>query len=376
MNLDTLDTIICDNCNHPIKINEVLINNLKDKISAEEHQKYQEQLKQARKEEAQKLANQNDIRMQEFEIKYEQSQKSNQELRDRLEKSIEKMSEAQEAQKNVETKFRAQLEEEKEAMLQEATQQAQNNYELKLAEKDKKIDDLKKQALNMQRSATQVSGQMTGEVLELQLENNLKNEFKTDLIEEVAKGVRGADVRQIVRNIQGIDCGLILWEAKRTKDWKNDWVEKLKNDALNIKANVSVIVSNVLPDRNKKGLMFYQGLWVTQPNYALALASLLRQRLIEVYQAKNNATHRNDGARALYDYVHSHEFIQKIESLAEIIKELKQGVLKERSAFEKLWAKREKQIDKIWQNTGQIVGSIEGVMDGKTPLLIKEFGIS
>ena len=151
------------------------------------------------------------------------------------------------------------------AAREEAQKKAAEQYQLELEQSNKKIADLQKQAVEMQRKATQASGQLKGEALELSFESSLKAEFPHDLIEEVAKGVRGADVQQTVRTVQGAVCGIILWESKNAKQWKDDWIYKLKDDTSAVKAHIPAMVSVVLPEESPAGIVCYQGVWVAKP---------------------------------------------------------------------------------------------------------------
>ena len=54
--------------------------------------------------------------------------------------------------------------------------------------------------------------------------------FPFDTIEPVPKGEFGGDSLQRVVSQSGVMSGTILWESKRTKNWSNGWLVKLRED--------------------------------------------------------------------------------------------------------------------------------------------------
>ncbi|OGD70644.1 hypothetical protein A3D09_00085 [Candidatus Collierbacteria bacterium RIFCSPHIGHO2_02_FULL_49_10] len=234
-------------------------------------------------------------------------------------------------------------------------------------EKDKVIDDLKKALDDAQRKANQGSQQTQGEVAELDLEETLKIRFLYDAIEPVGKGVRGADIRQVVKTSLGNVCGTILWESKRTKAWSAEWVTKLKDDLRSEKANVAVIVSTVLPEEAATGIGLVDGVWVVSYALYLVLAELLRQKLIDVAREKYVSQNKSSKAEVLYNYIVSHEFGQQVEAIVEVYQDMQSQIARERAAFEKLWKTREAQVNRLVGSTANIIGSLRGSVGSTLP---------
>ena len=159
-----------------------------------------------------------------------------------------------------------------------------NDYQLRLKELEKQLDDQKKLAEEMRRKAEQGSMQLQGEVQELALEAMLQSAFPFDLITEVGKGVKGADCIQTVRNNFGQECGKIIYESKRTKDFGGDWIEKLKADMRSLGADVAVIVTQAMP-KDMDGFGEKNGVWICQFTEARAMIALLRDSIIKVHMA-------------------------------------------------------------------------------------------
>jgi hypothetical protein len=285
---------------------------------------------------------------------------SSKELRDQLTLLTKELREARNAKENAELLAEKKIAEEEAKIREEVQKAADDKQRLNLAAKEKTITDLQKALDDAQRKAAQGSQQLQGEILELDLEQTLESAFRDDIITPIAKGVNGADISQTIRSQSGIECGIILWEIKRTKNWTDSWIPKLKNDLRNAKANVPVIISEVLPKQVEGDMGQLDGVWVVKPKLAIILATLLRRGLLDVGRERANAQNRGDKADALYGFVTSHEFVQQIESMVETYQEMNIQVTKERVAYERLWAQREKQAQKLLLNTATIIGSMQG----------------
>ncbi len=267
---------------------------------------------------------------------------------------------AEEARENLKLELAKQLDAERAAIAHRARQQALEAERLKLADKEQIIQGLQKQIADLQQRATQGSMQLQGETLELSLESDLRQLFPSDEISEVKKGERGADIKQQVRSNTGLVCGAILWESKRAKNWQPVWVEKLKEDQRNAKAELAVLVAT-RPPETIHGMGQLDGVWVCEPAFACALAAALRQGLLHAALQRAQDSGRADKATLLYDYVCSVEFRQHIEGVVEVFLALRQQLADERRAFEKQWAERESQLEKAIKHTAKVYGSIQGI---------------
>lgn len=289
----------------------------------------------------------------------------NQELKLRNQKN-----ELEEDKKLFEVRKHRELDDAKKEIREKALVESAEQNHLKNKEKDKIIESLKKSLEDAQRKANQGSQQLQGEVQELDLEEILQRAFPLDIIEPIGKGVKGADVRQIVKTKLGNVCGVILWESKRTKTWSDDWVAKLKDDLRAEKANIPVVVTETFPKGVNSNLIFKDGVWVCGFGLILPFAEMVRQRLLEVAKEKFISQNRTEKAESLYAYVTGHEFRQQVEAMAEVYQDMHLQIMKEKTAFEKIWKTREAQVQKLFLTTGGIVGSMAGKI-GTSMLQIK-----
>jgi hypothetical protein len=254
-----------------------------------------------------------------------------------------------------------QLDEERIKIEEEASKKATEAQQSRIDQMAKQISDATKANEELKRKLEQGSQQTQGEVQEIKLEELLKAEFIHDDISPVPKGVNGADVIQTVKTKNGIECGKIIWESKKTKAWSEGWIQKLKDDQRLVKAEIAVIVSSVLPE-GVAGISLRDGVWVCDIKLALSIATALRQSLEAVSREKAMSVGKNEKMEILYAYLTGTEFKQRIEVIVETFSSMKSSLDKEKIYFEKSWAEKEKQIQKVIKNTVGIYGDMGGIV--------------
>lgn len=258
-------------------------------------------------------------------------------------------------------KIKTQLQQEE----QEKIRLKEQEYTMRHKELEKQLDDQKKLVDEMKRRAEQGSMQLQGEVQELILEEILKHSFPFDKVQEVGKGVKGADCIQTVRNNLGQEAGRIIYESKRTKDFANDWVEKLKADMRSQGADAAVIVTQVLPkDMDRFGEK--DGVYICSFAEVRSVALLLRNAILKFADLKKSQENRGDKMVMLYDYLTGTEFKEQWSAIREGFLQMKESIQKERDAMERLWKAREKQLEKVLLNAAHISGSIVGISGADT----------
>lgn len=274
-------------------------------------------------------------------------------------------------QKNFELELEKRFLEKRKELEDTTVKREQEVFDLKMKEKETQMESLKKTIEELKRKSEQGSMQLQGEAQELLLEEMLQEHFPFDLIEEVGKGVEGADCMQIVRNSSGRECGKIIYESKRTKTWSNTWIDKLKSDRRNRGADVAILVTQTFPrDMDRFGEK--EGVWICNFTEALGVAALVRNGIIKVFDAQKSQENRGDKMQLLYDYLTGNEFRGQMEAIVEGFMAMKQGIDKERSVMNKIWKEREKQLEKVLLNTANMYGSVKGIAGasvGDIPLL-------
>jgi hypothetical protein len=235
-------------------------------------------------------------------------------------------------------------------------------------ELQKQLDDTKKALEEAQRKAQQSSQQLQGEVLELDLEMQLKEFFTTDEITPVPKGIDGADIVQKIRNKYGQTAGIMLWETKRTKAWNNSWLSKLREDTRALGANCAIIISDVLPEGIETFGIVDQ-IWVTSYEYALPLAQALRVGILHVAIAKSTSVHKDEKLESLYQYLTNASFKHRFEAQVEAIIELRHDFEAEQRTMTRLWKKKEMQLQRMTRNIASLYGELQGILGSALPAI-------
>ncbi|MFP6047416.1 DUF2130 domain-containing protein [Helicobacter pylori] len=233
--------------------------------------------------------------------------------------------------------------------------------ELKFKQQEERLEMLRNELKNAQRKAELSSQQLQGEVQELAIEEFLKQKFPLDCIEEIKKGQRGGDCIQVVHTREFQNCGKIYYESKRTKEFQKAWVEKLKSDMREIGADVGVIVSEALPkEMERMGL--FEGVWVCSFEEFKGLSAVLREGVIQVSLAKKSQENKGDKVNLLYHYLTSAEFSMQVNAIIEGFEQLRADLESEKRAMARIWKSREKQMEKVFEGTINMYGSIKGIV--------------
>lgn len=233
----------------------------------------------------------------------------------------------------------------------------------------KKIEDALRANEDLTRKLNQGSQQLQGEVLELELEHVLSNSFLHDQIEEVKKGQRGADVLHTVHTQYGVACGKIIWEAKRAEHWNDKWLHKLKDDQQEAKADIAVLVTTVMPKGKDEIIVRMGDVWVISPQVIKPVAEMLRSALLEANKLKLVNTGRNEKIELLYNYLSSAQFSQKIRTMLETFESMRSDLESEKRAMQKIWSKRQTQIERVTINMTTVVGDLQGIAHEALPQL-------
>ncbi len=347
---------------------------LEEKLKQREEQYKQEQkiyLEQQQKELLEKSKEKEElvrIRLQkESEDMMEALKKNNAEQEEKLKEFRKLQVEKMEMEKRMkemaeihELETKKMLLERENEIKEKVSKEAEQKNELIVKELQKQLEDQKKLAEEMRRKAEQGSMQMQGEVQELAIEEMLKQTFMFDKINEVGKGVRGADLIQTVVNNQGQECGTIVWESKRTKEFQPQWIEKFKADFRQSGGDIGVIVTQAMP-KDMTGFGLKDGIYICPYDDAKSLAMVLRQSLIRVSEASSANENKGEKMQMLYSYLTGNEFKHQIEAITEGFLSMKKAIVSERAAMERIWKEREKQIEKVLVNAIGMYGSVKGI---------------
>lgn len=383
--------IKCPDCGNQIPLDKALGEQMKHKLEKELVQKEKE-LKKELWEVAQEKAREKiekelgeekkereaeKYRLEKEKIKRE---KEMLELQDELKANSKKLEEAdknelelrkkarelEEKEKRIELEMARKMDEERKKIVEVTKKEEEEQYRLKVQEKDKQMEILNKTIGELKRKAEQGSQQIQGEVQEDDLKDLLATTFVTDIIEDVATGAKGADLVQRVNGKMGDVLGTIIWESKNTKAFSEGWISKLKNDQGLEKADIAILVTQVLP-KDMNGFGLRNGVWVVSYAHVIPLVNALRIQLIEVSKVKLSLVGRDEKMELLYGYLSGAQFKNRIENIVMAFVNMKADLDTEKRSFNRIWNKREKEIEKVIMNTSNMYGDLQGIIGGSLP---------
>jgi len=359
--------IKCPNCGTEFELNESLKNEvekeLRGKMMDWQKKKEDEYEKQKTALINDTLRKATDDTLVKIKALEEESRIKTQQLQTLQKKELDLLRDKnalEEKQKNLEVEIEKRFLEKRKEIEESAIKKEQEIFDLKTKEYKLQMEQQQKLIEELKRKSEQGSMQLQGESQELLLEEILQSYFPFDIIEEVEKGVEGADCIQVIRNNSDTICGKIIYESKRTKAWSNGWIDKLKADMRNSGSDVAILVTQVFPkDMEKFGEK--DGVWICTFNEVSSVAQLLRNGIIKIYEAQKSQENKGDKMQLLYNYLTGIEFRGQMESIVEGFMAMKQSIMKERIQMEKLWKEREKQLEKVLLSTSGLYGSVKGI---------------
>ena len=346
--------IKCKNCGAALEVSEILFQQIEAEVSASSEAKHKNEI-----EAAVKLAEAN-------------LQKENDEQKERNKKLITQIDALLEDTRKLRIKdeerdieMKKKMMEEEERIRKEVRKQADEDNQLINLQKDKKLNDALIQIEELQSKMQQGSQQMQGEVLELELERILKNEFPQDVIQEVKKGERGADIVHGVVDKLGRDSGTILWESKNAQ-WQNGWLAKLKEDQRVKKAELAVLITINKPD-GLETFTYRDGVWLTSWQFVIPLAFALRFNLISLHHERVSGQGKDEKKEILYQYLIGIEFKHRVEAIVEAFSNLQDDLEREKRWFSAKWGRQEKEIRKVLDHTHGMYGDLQGIIGRSLP---------
>jgi hypothetical protein len=398
-------TIICPHCKKPFEISDAIGHQIEDELlrakseqsemlrkeydalaetklkkaveSAVSEAQQQAELKLAKERQAAKLELEKAFQSTELEVEKAKqtteleterlrreaaaSKDSEKQLREQLKDLLEELSKANKAREDAELAARKELLEKEKGIREEAAQKASENFNTKIREQEETINRLREQLTTAKQVAEQGSQQLQGEILELDVEQNLRTAFPFDTVEEVKKGERGSDIRQVVNEQSYQNCGLILWECKNAKTYQASWLSKLKDELAVEKAQIGVIVFNPTDGNGDDYKQLAENIWLVKPRYAVMLATLLREVLVKVFVANRNAEGKDIKVELIYNYLTGGEFSNRIRYILESYDEMARQLDTEKKQTQKRWAAQEKIIQKVTNSLYGMSGDLQGI---------------
>ena len=387
MNLNLTSGVECPKCKHNFAISDAISSQINEQLNKEKDRQFltlksefdlkeQESVKNAIKQakdeaelsfekersaakfELEKARQAIELDTERLRLENDAAKESEKELRKQLTKLLEELRLANKAKDDAELAAQKKLVEMAKGIREEENQRASEDYNLKIREQEEVINKLREQLTTAKQVAEQGSQQLQGEILELDVEAGLRNNFPYDTISEVKKGERGSDIRQLINEPFHQNCGLILWECKNAKNYQTSWLGKLKDEIVAEKAQVGVLVFDGGSDAFEQ---LADNIWMVKPRFAVLLAGLLRDACIKIDMAKRNAQGKDVKSELLYSYLTGGEFSNRIRAIVEAYDEMTKQLDTEKKQSQKRWAAQEKILQKVTSNLYGLGGDLQGI---------------
>ena len=368
----TKQTISCPKCNHVIQLDEALSTDIKNQLETQFSQDFKKKL-DAEKikmwEIAQKKATEKiNTELKDLQETTKEKDKQIQEMREHELEIRKEKRQLDEEKKNLKLEVERKLDQEREKISQQAKKEASEETHLKMAEKDKQMEQLRKSLEDAKRKSEQGSMQIQGDVQEDDLKIILSNAYPSDSVEDVPAGVRGADLVQTVKTPFGQKAGVILWESKNTKAWSDSWIKKLKGDQALVKADVCILVSQSLPD-GVKDFKYLNSVWVCSYQSVMSLVSVIRLQLIQISKVKQSLVGKDEKMEVLYNYLSGNEFKNRVENIITAFTSMQGDLETEKRSMQRIWQKREKEIERVITSTSGMYGDLQGIVGASLPTI-------
>lgn len=397
--MSDITTITCPKCGEKIPLSDALTHDMKEQLAKEmgveirkketelkareekmqehddamwkEYEKKMESERVTLKQEAEKKAREEaGVEFQDLVLANAEKDQKLQEAGQREMDFIKQKRELEEKVKSVDLEVARKIEAERKKIEEGAETKVSEEFRLQLRARDEKETQMGRTIDDLKRKLEQGSMQIQGEVQEDDLKEALGTTFPEDTIVDVPKGVNGADLIQIVQTRTGFKAGTMIWESKNTKSWSGDWIKKLKDDQVIAKADMAILVSQVLPEEIKGyGFGLVDGAWVSNPAHYLSLAHVLRHQLIQLAHMKTSLVGKDEKMAILYEYLTSPQFQNRMENIVNAFVSMQSDLLSEQRAIKKHWRKREKEIERVIDNTTGMYGDLQGYIGTALPTI-------
>lgn len=237
-----------------------------------------------------------------------------------------------------------------------------------IKQKEKIINDLKKQLGNALRKAEMVPNELKGSVQEAEIAGILTEAYPHDIVERIGKGKNGADILQVVRSEDGTEIGKLYYESKNCQAWSNGWIPKLKRDNRAKKANAMVIVTQSLPQEVKR-FCFIDGVWICEMGEIKEFSFVLRYILMKLGDAVNLEVDKENKMAQLFKYISSEDFTTVFHTIFDSFKHMQDLHTSEKLKLQSIWKEREILLEQILASSLEIHGYLRAIVG---PAIIPE----
>ena len=237
--------------------------------------------------------------------------------------------------------------------LQAEREREKVRYETDLAKFQGKLDDLS-------RKLEKQSGEQLGAEAELDLFTELRHAFPDDKIGRIGRGIKGADIVHEVMDGAKL-AGRIVYESKNTTSWQNGYIAQAKKYQTQYETPHVMVVTRVFPTK-LKGLCVLKGIPIVEKRAAVALATVIRDGIIDIARLRLSGKFRDEKSQELFDYIVGDKFCTRFREIAEGVASLREQQQKERTWHENAWQAEAKIHERIENRHREVDAQIRAIV--------------
>ena len=324
--------VTCPGCGEEIPVGE----GLRSHLEKEMHGELSKSIRKEMEDEYEKrLVNKTEEEMDQREVLEEKVQKQREELKGLREHKVElddlkaeQEIKIKEAKAEATRQAKRELNQEYEDKVSSRIKEARGDDEIKITKLELQLERQNATIKDLQEQGTTGHGELEGEALELAAEDTLRDMFPLDSIKDVAKGAFGADIEHMVMSPTATMAGKILWECKKHKNWNDDWVPKIRQDASDASADIPVIVSTVMPD-GVDTFTQIEEVWICRYHELPLVATLLRHALLVASRERKRDQNLMTIQERVADYISGPKFARVMRSVIEAFNALDNSIKRE-----------------------------------------------
>jgi hypothetical protein len=161
--------------------------------------------------------------------------------------------------------------------------------------------------------------------------------------------------------LHGKICGKILYDSKNRGKFLYEHAAKLKADQLSDKADHAILSTHKFP-KDTRQLHIHDGVVLANPARVVAVATLIRQHLIQTHTLRLSSAERENKTAALYEFISSDRCAQYLAAVDRHAEELLKMQVKEKLAHDAVWKKEGELLKKIQKAQADLSNEISCII--------------
>ena len=354
--------IECPHCGESFDVSEQMKANIEKSVRSAITSQVRDEMESTYKQRLNdRLESKND-ELRHLQESFEQLKSESKELKN-AKRDLEKLREEQEdliedevrkARREEKKRLNAELEE----RISERLKEGLGDKEITIKELQLSLERQAKKIKELQDAASRSHSELQGESLEKAALETLSNLYPLDTLKEISKGAYGADIEQFVRTNLGSTAGKILYECKFAKNWKDEWIQKIRTDGTGF--DILVVVSTVLPE-GMETFGKIDDVFVCRFHELEVVSNLLRFAVLRTDSLKTREKHKESIQERVVNYISGEEFSFVMTNIMNAYSEIDESIRKEEKYMKTAWKTRRERLQTVIDSMTNMLGTLEAI---------------